>query len=311
MADFKYTVIGAGAIGGFYGGKLANSGKNVNFLLHSDYNHVMQNGFLVESVDGDFLLKGEKLFYDNFNDLPLADVVLVCLKATSNHILKDILPKITKPDTTIILMQNGIGQESLIAEYAPDCSLIGGICFICSSKIGPGHVLHSDQGRLAMAEYKNDNSPAPISDIMIDIARDFQASGIEVALEEDLLLSRWKKLVWNIPYNGLSVLLDARTDELMDNAVSRSLCWELMLDVLECADSMGRDIPQSFAEMMMDRTDAMVPYKPSMKLDYDNKREMEIEAIYSKAWELANNNGFDACRIRMLAQALTFLQSKY
>ena len=99
----SYAIIGTGAIGGYYGGRLANSGKEVHFLFHSDYDYVMNNGLRVDSTNGDFFLPKVNAYNDTKN-MPKCDVALVCMKTINNHILKNILPSILHDKSLIILI---------------------------------------------------------------------------------------------------------------------------------------------------------------------------------------------------------------
>ena len=87
----KYAVIGTGAVGGFYGGKLANAGKEVHFLMHSDYEYVKKNGLQIDSCDGSFHIDNPHVYNDT-NAMPQVDVVIVALKTTRNHLLSQLLP---------------------------------------------------------------------------------------------------------------------------------------------------------------------------------------------------------------------------
>jgi 2-dehydropantoate 2-reductase len=120
-------------------------------------------------------------------------------------------------------------------------------------------------------------------------------------------LARWKKLVWNIPYNGLSVILDAMTDQLMKNPFSRHLVWEIMGEVVAGAASCGHPIGQTFVQEMLDYTDSMVSYRTSMKIDFDEKRPMEVEAIFGNPVRAINNAHGSAPRMEMLYQELKYL----
>jgi 2-dehydropantoate 2-reductase len=131
-----------------------------------------------------------------------------------------------------------------------------------------------------------------------------------VELIEDLILARWKKLVWNIPYSGLSVALNATTDELMKNPVTRDLAVRLMREVVAGAASVGRSIPDSFVEKMLRDTDKMPSYRTSMKIDYENRRPMEVESIFGNPVRAAKSAGTDLPRIEMLYQQLKFLDER-
>src|SRR5574344_2741713 len=106
--SLRYGVIGAGAIGGYYGAKLAKAGNDVHFLFHNDYEYVKANGLQVDSVNGSFHLSDLSVYNDT-KDMPQCDVVLVCLKSTNNHLLQNILSPLLHQQTLVILIQNGIG----------------------------------------------------------------------------------------------------------------------------------------------------------------------------------------------------------
>ncbi|MDL2303396.1 putative 2-dehydropantoate 2-reductase [Dysgonomonas sp. OttesenSCG-928-D17] len=305
--SLKYAVIGTGAIGGYYGGRLANSGQEVHFLFHSDYEYVKQYGLRVDSVDGDFYLPVVNT-YKAAMDMPKCDVVLVCLKSTNNYLLKDLLPPLLHKDTVVVLIQNGLGLEADLHQDFPDLSIAGGLAFICSSKVGEGHIGHFDEGRLNLGSYSCADER-----LLEQISKDFIQAGVEVQVLQ-LDKARWMKLVWNIPYNGMTVVMNASTDQLMSNPDMEILLHEIMLEVVGGANSVadGRfTIPDSYADSILEMTRHMVPYSPSMKLDYDNKRPLEIEYIYSRPIEQARKSGFDMVRVSMLEKQLRFIQSQY
>ena len=105
--NMKYAVIGTGAVGGYYGGRLANAGLDVHFLMHSDYEYVRKYGLQVDSCDGSFHLDSPNV-YASTADMPKADVVIVALKTTRNHLLKELLPPLLHEETLVLLIQNGI-----------------------------------------------------------------------------------------------------------------------------------------------------------------------------------------------------------
>ena len=300
----KIAVIGAGAVGGYYGALLAKRGCDVHFLFHSDFDHVRQNGLLVESVNGDFVLKDLNA-YGSPLDMPLCDMGIVALKTTSNNALKHILPHALKPDATIVVLQNGLGAEAEMAEILPDATIIGGLCFLCANKVGPGHVKHLDYGSIRMGQYRKDGGAAGITDHLKAVRDLFDKAGVPVDVAEDLGRARWEKLVWNIPFNGLSVILNGDTSHLINSDSARSLIRGLMLEVIAGGRSCGHDISDDFADLMIQATRQMVAYKPSMQLDYEAKRPMEIEAIYRNPVNAAAESGYvmEKCTVVMMMLA--------
>ncbi len=309
MKTHRYAIIGTGAIGGFYGAKLQQAGCEVHFLLHRDYEWVHQQGLVIESILGNFTLPSVQA-YDQVNKMPPCDVIIVALKTTQNHYLPQLLPPILKPDSVILLLQNGIGVEPEIASIVGARQVIGGLCFICSHKVGAGHIRHLDYGSIKLGAYSSNDQSAGITAAMQQIAEDFKNTGIPIELSQDLLLVRWQKLVWNIPYNGLSVVLNARTDEMMGNPETRLLVEQIMQEVVKGAQAGDRMIPNTFIQTMLDHTEKMKPYLTSMKLDYDAQRPLEVEAMFGNALRLSKKAGVDLPRIEMLYHQLKFLELK-
>jgi 2-dehydropantoate 2-reductase len=306
MDKRTYAILGTGALGGFYGAKLQKSGLEVHYLLKSDYQQVSEQGLIIESKDGDFSLPQVNA-YNNVDKMPQCDVVIVSLKTTQNQLLPDLLPPIVKDDGVVLVLQNGLGIEAEIAEIVSNVHVIGGLCFLCSNKVAPGHIHHLDYGQITLGEYTSNYQSTGITKKMQEVTADFENAGISIELLEDLLLGRWKKLVWNIPYNGLSVILDARTDELMTDIHTRQLVESLMWEVVAGAKSTGRTIPESFIQTMLDYTVKMKPYRTSMKIDFDEKRPLEIEAIFGNPLRKAAAEGVNLQQIRCLYQQLKFL----
>ncbi len=300
----KYGIIGTGALGGFYGGMLAKAGQEVHFLFRSDFEYVKIHGLRVDSILGNFHLPQVNA-YKNPDDMPKCDVVLVCLKTTGNHHLPEILRPIVHDKSIVILLQNGLGLEEDLSAQLPETMFAGGLAFICSNKIGPGHINHLDYGKLNIASYNVTGNA-----VLEQVVSDFQEAGIKADLLPDLKFARWQKLVWNIPFNGMTVVLNTTTDKIMANEQTRELSKELMLEVIRGANACGVPLKEALAQQMIDMTIKMKPYAPSMKLDYDHRRPMEIEYIYSKPIETARKAGFEMHKISMLEKQLRFIQSQ-
>lgn len=301
--DLKYAIVGTGAIGGYYGGRLALAGHDVHFLYHSEYEYIKENGLDVKSVNGDFHLTNMNI-YNNTSNMPKCDVVLVCLKSTQNNKLQEMLTPIVGDGTTIILIQNGLGAEEKLATIFPQTYIAGGMAFICTSRVSPGHIVHADYGALTTAFLNN----AFNAEIATQIKSDFEGAGVPYTQGDDLKLFRWRKLVWNIPYNGLTVVLRTTTDKIMKDPAARQLVTDLMEETVAGARACGANMKDDFVQKMLNNTDAMEPYAPSMRLDYDNHRRMEIESIYCNPIKAAKEAGFHMRKVEMLAQQLQFIE---
>lgn len=285
MKKRTYAIIGTGAIGGYYGSLLQRAGFETHFLLRSDYAYVQQHGLRIDDVDGDFALPKVNA-YASAAKMPKCDVVIIALKTTANHQLKEILPSIADENTVVVALQNGIGSEQTIAECVNPRAILGGLSFVCSHKIGPGQIQHLDYGLISLGAY-SPLGAAGITDPLQKVADDLVSAGIPIQLEPDLMLARWKKLMWNIPYNGLCALLNVTTEVLMANSESRALLIDLMKEVQLAARSCAGEISDDFLQQMLHNTDQMKPYSPSMMLDRREGRPMELAAIYKNPLDAA------------------------
>ncbi|CEJ44854.1 2-dehydropantoate 2-reductase [Umezakia ovalisporum] len=309
MCDRKYAILGTGALGGFYGAKLQQAGLDVHFLVNSDYEHVSKSGLFVESKNGDFTLAQVKA-YNHVEQMPQCDVVIVALKTTQNHLLAKLLPPVVKDHGVVLVLQNGLGVEEDIAQIVTNVQIIGGLCFLCANKVGAGHICHLDYGKITLGEYHHEYQRHAMTEKMEQIADDFASAGVPIELAADLLLARWQKLVWNIPYNGLSVILNARTDQLMADGSTRRLIEQLMNEVAIGAKTSGRIIADSFIQTMLNYTLKMKPYRTSMKIDYDQRRPLEIEAIFGNPLKKAQAAGINLPQISCMYHQLQFLQQR-
>jgi len=304
----RYCVLGTGALGGFYGGLMAKRGLDIHFLLHSDFEHVVKHGLRVDSKLGDFHLPKINA-YAKPHDMPKCDVAIIGLKSTQNHLLEDLLRPILHKDSIVLVLQNGLNVEQTARGIVGPSRVAGGCCFLCSNKVGPGHIKHLDYGRIVFGAYRgiDGSDPGPSTQMLQEVLQDMVASGIEAYLTEDLPTTKWKKLMWNIPFNGLSVLLNASTDAIMNDPDSRLLARRISEEVRQIALAAGSPIEPSYVDWVIDHTDDMVPYDSSMRLDYLNGRAIEVEAIYGNALQEAHRCGFAAPIVMTMYQQLKFM----
>jgi 2-dehydropantoate 2-reductase len=305
----RVGIIGTGAIGGFYGLMLARAGYDVHFLLRSEFSAVSQNGLHVDSqVHGVLSLESVQA-YSSAADMPACDWLLVGAKTTGNDGVAPAIIQAAAPNAKVLLLQNGLGVEEDLRAVLPDSlHLLGGLCFICVHRTGPGQIAHQALGAVNIGYH---SGPAVEGAARLSVVEEgaalFHAAGIESVAMDNLDKARWQKLVWNVPYNGLSVLLNASTTPLMADPDSRELIQGLMAEVVQGAEACGHTLPQGYAEQLLKVTGHMPDYRPSMHHDFVEKRPLELEAIYAKPLAAALAAGCDMPKIRALYHALAFI----
>lgn len=305
-------IIGTGAIGGFYGVMLARAGFDVHFLLRSEFSAVAEHGLHVDSAPHGALTLNPVQAYSSAEDMPPCDWLLVGAKTTSNAGLAPAIIQAAAPNAKVLLLQNGLDVEDSLRALLPDTlHLLGGLCLICVHRTGPGAITHQALGAVNVGYH---SGPAGDEQARMAIVEEgaglFRSAGIDSQAMANLQQARWQKLVWNIPYNGLSVLLGAGTTALMADADSRELIKALMAEVVRGAKACGHDMPAGYADYLFMMTEKMPDYWPSMHHDFLHKRPLELAAIYARPLMVAKAAGCELPRIEALYRSLSFIDRR-
>ncbi|MDB4722022.1 2-dehydropantoate 2-reductase [Verrucomicrobiales bacterium] len=275
----RIAIVGSGAVGSYYGAKLAISGANVHFLMRADLEHVRKFGLRIESNKTGVEHLEKVNTYGCTADIGYCDLVIIALKATDNHSLEKILPPLLKENTVIMTLQNGLGNEEFLANRFGGNRVIGGLCFVCINRPSPGTVHHIAQGSITCGEFSG--LPIPRTH---DIGLIFKRADIPFLVAESLPKERWRKLVWNIPFNGLAIVggaIDTATVLATKNLYC--LAKELMKEIMGVALALGYELPDSLIEHNINETKKMGSYTPSSMIDFIMDKPVEVEAIWGEA----------------------------
>lgn len=282
----RLAIVGSGAIGCFYGGRMAAAGADVHFLMRSDYEVVREQGLRVRSVEGDFHLPDVNAYLSTAEIGP-CDIVFIALKATSQGALTRLIPPLLQADTMLVTLQNGLGNEEFLAEQFGEERVLGGLCFVCLNRVGPGIIEHYGYGRMAVGEYREEPLPRTLW-----LVEEMEECGINAELVEDLAVERWRKLVWNVPFNGLTITEGNLTvEDLLADTAGEEKVRQLMREVMATASSLGHALPDTLIDDQISRTKTMGAYKPSSLLDYRAGRPVEVEAIWGETLHRARKAG--------------------
>ncbi|HAL70932.1 MAG TPA: 2-dehydropantoate 2-reductase [Verrucomicrobiales bacterium] len=294
----RVAIIGAGAVGCYYGGRLAQHGHDVHFLMRSDYETVVRDGLHITSPQGDVHIKVNA--HRSTADIGPCDLVIIAMKVTSNAALLDLLPPLLHEKTALLTLQNGLGNEEFLAQHFGVERVLGGLCFVCINRIAPGVIHHIAQGRINLGEHTR--APLPRTR---QIAAEFQRSQIDCQVMESLVAARWQKLVWNIPFNGLSIAAGGMdTEAILANPALETRVRTLMAEIIQTATSLGHTLPENLIETMVTNTRSMAAYKPSSLIDYLEGREVELEAIWGQPIRQASVAGLSMPLVQALHDEL-------
>lgn len=269
------AVIGAGAIGLYYGGRLAQAGHEVHFFSRSDADALRSKGLTARSHLGDFRIEPAAMkAYDRIASMPKTDWVISSLKATARPHYRELIAPLLHDSTAIVALQNGIGNEEELAEHFGADRVLGAIAYVCIHRTAAGEIDHTAQGELKVGAFNRPISPRVTA--LVDALRNAKIDAHPV---DDLRWHRWHKLVWNIAFNGHGAALDLDCAELLSSEAGRSLLRATMHEVICAAKAVGVLFDDRLVDFQIDRTAGIGAYRTSMHLDRLAGRPMEIDAL--------------------------------
>ena len=272
------AILGSGALGLYYGAKLAHSGVPVSFLARRDLIHLQQKGLQILCREGDFHLPHLKV-YGETQQIGPVDLVIVSIKTTSNASLAKLLPPLIGPETSVCTLQNGLGNEELIASIVGRNRILCGVCHVCVSRPSPGVASNMSGGNIRFSDLTEGDTPRAQS-----IARLFEQAGIRCSVAPSVGSARWYKLVWNVPFNGLSIAEGGiDTTQILANPKLHAKTLVLMNEVMAASTALGFTQDPEHPNQEIARTQKMGAYQPSSLLDYLAKKPVELESIWGEA----------------------------
>ena len=291
----RIAILGAGALGCYYGARLAKTGLDVHFLARSGRAAILARGIRVKTPTERINLKNVQV-YGTTAEIGPCDLVVVALKATSNDQLAKLLPPLLHENTVVLTLQNGLGVEEPVAEIVGPSRVFGAICFIGSTRSAPGMVQSAFPGLMMIGKFGK-----PADETTHAIVALFAHSGVKCLAHDSLEEMRWKKLVWNAPFNGLAIAAGCiTTDVILADEGLKMIARRLMEEVVEAAGKFGHVIPRSFVDLQFERTAKMGAYRPSSLEDFEAGREIELEEIWGEPVRRAKSVGVPVPRLEML-----------
>ncbi len=288
----RVAVIGSGAVGCYYGARLAEAGHEVHFLMRRDYDAVAAHGLRIVSKDGDLHL-GRPSIAREASAIGPVDWVVCALKATAIEEARALVAPCVGPSTRILVLMNGLGLEDRFGEWFGAGRVFGGLAFTCINRGEPGVVHHIDYGPVTVGHLLDDAAEV---DAVLGL---WAGAKVETVRAASLLAGRWTKLCWNIPFNGLAVTAGGiTTDRILADPALRTAVSALILEVaaagnadLAAHGSAARLDGVTTARNMVVATEAMAAYQPSTMIDFAKGQPMEVAAIFEEPLRRASALG--------------------
>jgi 2-dehydropantoate 2-reductase len=200
----------------------------------------------------------------------------------------------------LLTLQNGLGSDEALAARFGAERVLGALCFVCLTRRTPAQVDHFGHGSVSLGEFGR--APLPRT---TQVAEAFRRAGIETRVVDDLAAERWKKLVWNVPFNGLAVSEGGiAVDRILAEPRLEAEVRALMAEVIAIAAALGHAIRPDFIDFQIDRTRTMGAYQPSTLIDFLAGREIELDAIWREPLRRAQAAGVPAPHLEALLESL-------
>ena len=292
---FRIAVVGSGAIGSYYGAKLAQVGSDVHFLMRGDLSAVRRDGIFVRG-EGENFRVAKINCYNSTKEIGPCDLVIVAVKATSNSDLVDLVPPLLNERTMLLTLQNGLGNDEFLANHFGAERILGGLCFIALNRASRTEIERYAYGHIILGEFSRAAQPRTH-----EVAAEFNRAGVRCTVVDDLALECWRKLIWNIPFNGLSILAGGMdTAAIVGDNDLRKAALALMEEVIAAANKCGHALPSDAWHKHIERSEKMGEYKPSTLQDWEAGRPLEIEPIWGEPSRRAVAAGGQMPRTEMI-----------
>ena len=310
----RVAVVGAGAIGCYYGMRLAEAGHDVRFLMRRDYGAVRANGLALSSPLGDLRIEHPTIASSSAELAKHGEVdwLLLGLKATAIPDIPELLGPLLSSQTRVLAIMNGLTVDDEIAAQLPDgTSLFGGLGFIGVIRGEPGQIVHQEFGALNIGHQGDDAAE------LAQAVELFQGSVVEIRPEPSLLKARWEKLGWNVPFNGLCVIAGGvATDQVIHDPALREAAHQIMREVVAAGNAdlaaHGESVRIDGDELCrryLTQTAGMGAYRPSTTIDYIAGRPLEVSAIFGQPDSRAAELGVPTPWMSMLASLVEKLST--
>ena len=295
-------IIGAGALGSYFGIRLAKAGHPVTFLLRSDYEAVRENGFHLTLAEGSEVRLEKPTVVQSTGEMGPVDWVLIGLKTTRNYLFEELLPPVVGKDTLLITVQNGLGNVEALEALFPGNPVVGALCQIGVNREGPGHI----RNFVPKDGFVQLGSGTHVDAATLDWVRDcLVEAGINTRTTPSLGEALWRKLMWNVPFNGLTVAIGGKsTHVICEDAALRAVAVSLMEEIRTAANALGYPIEADYTDKLMGFTDKLGPYKASSVLDWLSGRRVEVDAIFRKPLEQGTAAGVPMPHLESLTAIL-------
>lgn len=286
----KIYVVGAGGVGGFFGGLLAKNGQDVTFVCRGDhYKAIKENGLKVKSLIGDFIVKQVKVV-DSISKIKNPDLVIFAVKTYDTEAAAKELKSVINENTVVITFQNGIENDLVIKKITGSKNVYPGVAYVISARTKPGVI--EQTGGLRKLIFGDRNNPENSS--LRKVEKVMQDAGIDALLSDDITRDLWKKYMFIVAFSGMTAVCRSPIGKILADPITLDSYERCVREAIRVAKTHGVAVASDTFENIMTISKNTVPEsKSSLLIDIENGRKNEIETLNGTLVKLARNYGID------------------
>ena len=301
----RIAVMGAGAVGGYFGAKLAAASNDVAFIARGRHLTAMQRGGLaLQSPQGN-LHVCDALFTDDPTQVGAVDLILFCVKSYDTESAAQSLAPMMGEKTIGLSLQNGVDNADKLAQLWSSDRILAGVVYIGSELLAPGRIKHSAGGRIIFGE-----PDGRIHDATQAIERVLSSAQIPCEVHRVIRKVQWRKLLWNAPFCAISCMARATAKEIVESDSLTKLALDCMMEVREATKTQAVDLDPALFDETLNFSKSLGDFKPSMLQDLEAGKPLEYEAFNGIVVELLHQNGKEAPTNQIFYGILEYLDKK-
>jgi 2-dehydropantoate 2-reductase len=301
----RVAVMGAGAVGGYFGARLAAASNDVAFIARGPHLAAMrQLGLSLESPQGNLHIR-DALFTDDLSQVGAVDLVLFCVKSYETDATAANLASLIGDRTIILSLQNGVDNADKIAQRWGHQRTLAGVVYIGSQLPQPGKIKHSSGGRIVFGELDGQ-----VHETTQAVERLLSSARISCEVSRAIRNIQWRKLLWNAPFCAISCLTHSNVKEIVESDSLTRLALDCMAEVREAAKAQAIDLDPALFDETLNFSKSLGDFKPSMLQDLEAGKPLEYEALNGIVVELLGRTGKEAPTNQVLYGALKYLDKK-
>lgn len=278
------VILGAGAVGGYFGGKLTRAGLPVTFLVRERrYEQLKASGLHVQSIHGDFTVNPHLAL--SAREIEEPDIVIVALK---NYHLKNAFPELhtlVRRGAKILPLLNGVQHmDILLSEFGPE-NVLGGLCYIEATLDAEGHVVHTSPMHDVIFGALTPIDPTWLS----DLENAFKASEINVRVSHSIMADMWQKFIFLTSFSGITATTRKPIGESLSDSVATDFLQDMIQEIISVANAKQAALSADVFEQVMGKIRSLAPtMTSSLHRDLEKELPLEIDSLQGAVLEMAN-----------------------